>query len=221
MAYQNPRPPQRRGQQPLQRRAQPMSGPPRVAQQAYPPPCATPLNSLYAVKDPWRGEGRGGGSPWSDFAEIQARAGQRLLHPEVKKKLTTLIVSALVLLVNDVLELGIERETIAWLVGLVATYMVGQGLADMGKEQAIIQARTGIARHMEIDYDVEYEELSGGRGEREQGGYGPDNAYASHWAPGQSFYHEGSRYGPGAQAGGPGAQGADSLSTMSGGFGHE
>lgn len=81
---------------------------------------------------------------------------QKLARPEVRKKATTLVVSALLLVVNDIFDLGIDRETIVLLVGLAGTYMLGQGLADMGKERAIIQARAGTAEHMELDVDVDY-----------------------------------------------------------------
>ena len=78
---------------------------------------------------------------------------QRMMRPEVRKKAMTLIVSALLLLLNDVFELGIHRETIMLLVGLASSYMLGQGLADMGKERAIIQARAGMPEHVEVDVD--------------------------------------------------------------------
>ncbi|MCB0092550.1 MAG: hypothetical protein KDE54_31900 [Caldilineaceae bacterium] len=90
------------------------------------------------------------------WEEVQRQAVKRLRQPEVKKKLTTLIVSVVLLVLNDVFNLGVDRQTIAWLVGLVATYLLGQGLADIGKERAIIQAKAGTAEHVEIDYDVDY-----------------------------------------------------------------
>lgn len=80
---------------------------------------------------------------------------EKLKRPEFKKKLTALILSALVLILNDILELGISADTLTWLAGLVGTYMLGQGMADIGKERAIIQAKSGMAEHMEIDIDVD------------------------------------------------------------------
>lgn len=79
---------------------------------------------------------------------------QKMGRPEFKKKLTALIVSALVLILNDILDLGVSTETLTWLAGLVGTYMLGQGMADIGKERAIIQAASGMAEHMEIDIDT-------------------------------------------------------------------
>ena len=95
--------------------------------------------------------------------------GSRLQRPEVKKKLTALIVSALVLILNDIFALGISSDTLTWLAGLVATYMLGQGMADIGKERAIIQAKSGMAEHMEIDIDMDADAIE----RRDVGATGP------------------------------------------------
>ena len=103
---------------------------------------------------------------------------EKIQRPDIKKKLTALIVSALVLMLNDILELGISTETLTWLAGLVGTYMLGQGMADIGKERAIIQAKSGMAEHMEIDIDVDNDSGGGqgspvvpGRGYRKESTY--------------------------------------------------
>ena len=85
---------------------------------------------------------------------VRDRLGQAVF----RKKLMTLVVSALILVLNDVLDLGIDRQTIAYLVGIAATFILGQGIADMGKERAVIQAASGMADH--VSYEVEVEDGS-------------------------------------------------------------
>tara|TARA_R110002153_G_scaffold9324_3_gene38610 strand:+ start:1284 stop:1475 length:192 start_codon:yes stop_codon:yes gene_type:complete len=50
------------------------------------------------------------------------------------KKFIAALGSGLFVLLNEVLALGITEETINQLIGLAVAYVLGQGIADFGKE---------------------------------------------------------------------------------------
>lgn len=56
------------------------------------------------------------------------------------KKLTTAIASALLVILNDRLHLGVDHETTMEFVAIIGAYVVGQGIADAGKERAKLEA---------------------------------------------------------------------------------
>lgn len=51
------------------------------------------------------------------------------------RKLWALIFSALFVVINDVLGLGISEEAYWAIVGLASSYLIGQGLADLKKPE--------------------------------------------------------------------------------------
>src|SRR5690606_33369636 len=57
----------------------------------------------------------------------------------VKKKLLTTVVGALLVAANEWLGLGIPEETLDRIVVLLVGFIVGQGLADFGKERAKVE----------------------------------------------------------------------------------
>ena len=57
------------------------------------------------------------------------------------KKFVAAIGAALFVLLNETLALGITEETINQVVSVIAAYVVGQGIADHGKERAIVERR--------------------------------------------------------------------------------
>jgi len=59
------------------------------------------------------------------------------------RKLIATVLMAVLVLVNDKLGLGISQEAILTVVGVIAAYVVGQGVADagaQGKKPAIVVA---------------------------------------------------------------------------------
>tara|TARA_R110000744_G_scaffold380215_1_gene500263 strand:- start:54909 stop:55100 length:192 start_codon:yes stop_codon:yes gene_type:complete len=50
------------------------------------------------------------------------------------KKFVAALASGLFVLLNETLAIGITEETITQLIGLAAAYVIGQGIADLGKE---------------------------------------------------------------------------------------
>jgi hypothetical protein len=50
------------------------------------------------------------------------------------RKLLTVVLTAVLTVLNDTLKLGISNEAILTIVGLVAAYVVGQGIADHGNQ---------------------------------------------------------------------------------------
>lgn len=62
------------------------------------------------------------------------------VHMEVKKKLFTAIISALLVFLNDTFNLGVDEATIQNIVLIIVAFIIGQGIADHGKERARIEA---------------------------------------------------------------------------------
>jgi len=60
------------------------------------------------------------------------------------KKFVAAIGAALFVLLNETLALGITEETINDVIAVMASYIVGQGIADHGKERAVVE-RGGAA----------------------------------------------------------------------------
>ena len=120
--------------QPMERAPAVQSRPRPVPQVYNPPGYPVPYPAPTANQSPW----------------------ERLLSTKVRKKMMTLVVSGIILFANDIFDLGVDRATIAYFVGIAATFILGQGIADMGKERAVIQAQTGTADH--VSYEVEVED---------------------------------------------------------------
>ena len=55
------------------------------------------------------------------------------------KKFVAAIGAALFVLLNETLALGITEETINDVIAVMASYIVGQGIADHGKERAVVE----------------------------------------------------------------------------------
>lgn len=56
------------------------------------------------------------------------------------KKVKATIVGIVIVIANDALGLKFQPETVASVVGLIISYVIGQGIADKGKEAAKINA---------------------------------------------------------------------------------
>jgi len=59
------------------------------------------------------------------------------------KKARALIVGLLLVVLNDKIGLDIQAEQLEYAVYLVCAYLTGQGIADHGKEKAMIEASNG------------------------------------------------------------------------------
>ena len=57
------------------------------------------------------------------------------------KKFIIAIVTGLIVLANDKFTLGFDQATINTLAALATAYIVGQGVADMGKEKSKLELR--------------------------------------------------------------------------------
>lgn len=56
------------------------------------------------------------------------------------KKVRATIAGIVLVIANDALDLHLNPETVASVVGLLASYVIGQGIADKGKDAAKVQA---------------------------------------------------------------------------------
>jgi len=63
----------------------------------------------------------------------------KLKQALISRKLWAAVVGALILAVGG--HFGMDEETLTKIAGIVAAYIVGQGLADAGKEKAGAEAR--------------------------------------------------------------------------------
>ena len=59
------------------------------------------------------------------------------------KKFVAAISAALFVLLNETLALGIDEDTVTQVVTVIAAYVVGQGIADHGKERALVEQGGG------------------------------------------------------------------------------
>jgi len=65
--------------------------------------------------------------------------------PEQWKKLTAAIVTALFIYLNKRLNFGLDETTISQIALIAVSYIVGQGIADAGKNAAAINAEAAVA----------------------------------------------------------------------------
>jgi hypothetical protein len=55
------------------------------------------------------------------------------------KKLLAALVAAIIQVIGK--QLGLSADQIAWITGIIVTYIIGQGIADVGKSKAIIETK--------------------------------------------------------------------------------
>ena len=66
---------------------------------------------------------------------------------KIRKKLYSMIATVVLVWANGKYQIGIEPDSMKLVVGLVVAYVIGQGVADHGKEKEII--RTAMVEKME------------------------------------------------------------------------
>ena len=59
------------------------------------------------------------------------------------KKFQAAIGGIIVVIGQDLAGLNLDPETVTAIIGLVVSYIVGQGIADHGKEKAKVEAQNG------------------------------------------------------------------------------
>jgi hypothetical protein len=65
------------------------------------------------------------------------------MFKRIGKKSIAALVSALIVVGNDLLNKPLSPETIQYLIGLAAVYIIGQGAADFGKNKVYIEKANG------------------------------------------------------------------------------
>ena len=60
---------------------------------------------------------------------------------KIRKKLYSMVATVILVWANGKYQLGIEPDSMKLVVGLVVAYVIGQGVADHGKEKILVEQK--------------------------------------------------------------------------------
>lgn len=76
----------------------------------------------------------------------------------VSKKLIVSITTAVCIIINDLLGSPVSLDAIYSAIGIVVSYLLGQGLSDIGKGKAVEELKSKILEHVQQNNQPSWED---------------------------------------------------------------